>query len=232
MIVPLATVPDVVNGIGIAVVMIGTRRNSAPPPVAAALLDAFRAAPTAVISDNLARLPGCVGLRPWHGDAAMVGTALTVRTAAGDNLVIHQALELIRPGDVIVVDGGGDVGRALIGEIIATIAQVRGAAGFVIDGAIRDIAAIRTLGLPCFARGVTHRGPYKNGPGEINIPVSVGGLTIEPGDIVVGDADGVVAFPPSDAEALLGAVRAQEAREAEILKSIREGRYAGAYAKA
>ncbi|MDY0241868.1 MAG: RraA family protein [Rhodospirillaceae bacterium] len=212
--------------------MIGSRRLTSFPTAAPALIDAFRDAPTAIISDNLSRLPGCVGLLPRHGDGVMAGTALTVRTAAGDNLVIHQALELVRPGDVIVVDGGGETSRALIGEIMATLAKTRGAAGFVIDGAIRDAAAIRALGFPCFARGVTHRGPYKNGPGEINVPVSVGGLTILPGDIVVGDADGVVAFPQSDAEELLAAVRAQEARETEILKSIREGRYTGAYAKA
>jgi RraA family protein len=158
----------------------------------------------------------------------MVGTALTMRTCMGDNLAIHQALELLRPGDVIVVDGGGDVSRALIGEIMMTIAQSRGAAGYVIDGAIRDAAMIAQSDFPCFARAAIHRGPYKNGPGEINVPVNVGGLVVMPGDIVVGDADGVVAFPQNEAGALLQAVRAQEEREAEILLSIREGRYAGA----
>jgi RraA family protein len=211
--------------------MIGNRRIPSPPQADPAVLAGFADAATAIISDNLARLPGCVGLLALHGDRPMIGTALTVRTAAGDNLTIHQALDMVRPGDVVVVDGGGDCSRALIGEIMATIAKTRGAAGFVIDGAIRDIAAIRALGLPCFARAVIHRGPYKNGPGEINVPVSIGGLTIEPGDIVVGDADGVVAFSQADAAELLDAVRRQEAREAEILESIRDGRYAGAYGK-
>ena len=124
-----------------------------------------------VISDNLDRLPGVVGLQPFHRSGRMAGTALTVRTRAGDNLAVHHALELVKPGDVIVVDGGGDITRALVGEIMKDIALHRGAAGFVIDGAIRDVAAFRASDFPCFARGVIHRGPYKTGPGAINVPV-------------------------------------------------------------
>lgn len=196
------------------------------------LLEALRDAATAVISDNLSRLPGAVGLRPFHGHGrTMVGTALTVRTASGDNLMIHKALDLVRPGQVIVVDGGGDTSRALIGEIMANIALSRGAAGFVLDGAVRDAAALAILDLPVFARTAIHRGPYKNGPGEINVPVSVGGMVVTPGDIVVGDADGVVAFPYAIARTLLDAVRIQEAKEAEIMKSIADGTYVGAYGR-
>jgi regulator of RNase E activity RraA len=154
-----------------------------------------------------------------------------VRVPAGDNLAIHNALDQVRPGDVIVVDGGGDTSRALIGEIMITIAQVRGAAGFVIDGAVRDMNAITRSGYPCFARAAIHRGPFKNGPGEINAKVSIGGLIVEPGDIVVGDEDGVVSFPRAVAAELLQHVRAQEAREEEILRSIRNGSYTGAYGK-
>jgi len=161
----------------------------------------------------------------------MVGTAFTVRTHRGDNLAIHQALALVGTGDVIVVDGGGDETRALIGEIMKDIAEQRGAAGFVIDGAIRDVAAFRSSDFPCFARAVIHRGPYKTGPGVINVPVSVGGAVISPGDIVVGDEDGVVSFSPSIAETLLAAVRAQLVREEETLKAIREGRYENPYGK-
>jgi RraA family protein len=208
-----------------------TRQHPSAAQASLELIEAFKAAPTAIISDNLARLPGAVGLRPFHNGTPMAGTAVTVRTAAGDNLAIHQALEIIRPGDVLVVDGGGDTARALIGEIIAEIARVRGAAGLVIDGAVRDAGAIAGSAFPVFAKAVIHRGPYKNGPGEINVPVSVGGMSVSPGDIVVGDEDGVVAFPQAMADDLLAAVRKQEEREAEILKSIREGTYTGAYAK-
>lgn len=197
-----------------------------------ALLDAFRDKATAVISDNLSRLPGAVGLRPFHTHGrVMVGAALTVRTASGDNLTIHKALDLVRPGQVIVVDGGGDLSRALIGEIMLTVASSRGAVGFVIDGSVRDSSALAASDLSVFARSAIHRGPYKNGPGDINVPISVGGMLVNPGDIVVGDADGVVAFPRAMGRSLLEAVQVQEKREAEIMKSIREGTYAGAYGR-
>ncbi len=175
------------------------------------IIEGFRAASTSIISDNLARLPGAVGLKPYHRGGKLVGTAFTVRTRPGDNLAIHRALELVGPGDVIVVDGGAE--------------------GYVIDGAIRDVAAFAGDDFPCYARAVIHRGPYKNGPGEINVPVSIGGSVISPGDIVVGDEDGVVSFPAAGAAALLEAVRAQITREEETLKAIREGRYQGSYGK-
>ena len=194
---------------------ITTAMTSVPKP-APDLIEAFRGLPTSVISDNLARLPGAVGLRPFHRGGKLVGTAFTVRT---------------RPGDVIVVDGGGDETRALVGEIMKTIAEYRGAAGYVIDGAIRDVAAFAASDFPCFARSAIHRGPYKSGPGEINVPVSIGGSVISPGDIVVGDEDGIVSFPAATAPALLEAVRAQIAGEEVTLLAIREGRYQGSYGK-
>lgn len=193
------------------------------------VIEAFRDAPTAVISDNLGRLPGTVGLRPFHRAGRLVGPALTVRTRPGDNLAVHRALELMSPGDVLVVDGGGDETRALVGEIMMTVARQAGGAGFVIDGAIRDAAAFAASTFPCFARAAIHRGPFKDGPGEINVPVSIGGCVISPGDLVVGDEDGVVAFDPGLAGTLLEAVRAQLVREEATLQAIREGRYEGTY---
>jgi len=208
-----------------------TTAMTAVPKAAPAIIEAFRTAPTSIISDNLSRLPGAVGLRPFHGGGALVGPAFTVRTRPGDNLAIHKALEIVGPGDVIVVDGGGDETRALIGEIMLNIAKYRGAAGYVIDGAIRDSGAIAATDFPVFARAAIHRGPYKSGPGEINVPVSIGGMVIAPGDIVVGDNDGVVAFPQAIAPKLLEAVKAQIAREADTIVAIREGRYQGSYGK-
>lgn len=211
--------------------MIVEQRNPSAPSADPALIDAFRGLQTALISDNLARFAGAVGLRPFHRGGRMVGTALTVRTRAGDNLAIHQALNMVRPGDVVVVDGGGDISRALVGEVMTEIAIHNGATGFVIDGAIRDAAFFAGSDFPCFARAAMHRGPYKTGPGDINVPVSIGGSVITPGDIVVGDEDGVVAFPQAIAVELLAAVRAQEARETEIIKTIRAGLYDGAYGR-
>jgi regulator of RNase E activity RraA len=204
--------------------------DSVPKP-APEIIAAFKEAPTSIISDNLARLPGAVGLKPYHKSGALCGVAFTVKTRPGDNLAIHKALELVGPGDVIVVDAGGDESRALVGEIMKNIAQWRRAEGYVIDGAIRDVGAIAADTYPLYARAVTHRGPYKDGPGEINVPVAIGGSVISPGDIVVGDEDGIVSFPQSIAAELLEKVKAQIKREADTITAIREGRYQGAYGK-
>jgi RraA family protein len=201
------------------------------PSIEAALLESFRGAATSIISDCLGRMPGLVGLRPFHGSGTLLGTALTVRTFAGDNLVVHQALEQIRPGDVLVVDGGGDVTRALVGEIMKTVAESRGCAGFVIDGAIRDVRVFAESSFPCYARGAVPRGPFKHGPGEIGVPISVGGCMVNPGDVVVGDDDGVVTFAPHLAKELVTLLRAEEAREADVLDRIRGGRYDGGYGR-
>ena len=195
------------------------------------LLFEFGTTSTSIISDNLQRLPGAVGLRPFHKiEGTMVGRALTVKVAAGDNKLIHKALDVVEPGQVIVVDGGGETSRALIGEIMVAIARSRNAVGFVIDGAVRDSATIGAGDFPVFARSAIHRGPYKHGPGSNNVPVCIGGMAVNPGDIVVGDHDGIVAFPVEGAEALLESVRASERMEEEMLRQIAEGTYVGAYA--
>ena len=191
-------------------------------------IDAFRDIPVANVSDCMARMSaGGARLRPMHGmhgAGRLAGPALTVKTRPGDNLMIHQALEMAVPGDVIVVDGGGDLTNALIGELMTTYARGRGVAGFVIDGAIRDLDVIAAGDLPVYAAGVTHRGPYKDGPGEINVPVAIDGMVIEPGDLVLGDADGVLAVPLAAADAVLAAARAKVAAEKAALQAIAEGR--------
>ena len=125
----------------------------------------------------------------------MAGPALTVKTRPGDNLMLHKALDLAEPGDVIVVDAGGDLTNAIIGEIMSGYAASRGLGGIVINGAIRDAGALRRASFPVYAAGVTHRGPYKDGPGEINVPIAIDGMVIEPGDLIVGDEDGVLVRP-------------------------------------
>lgn len=182
--------------------------------VDAALAEAFRSVPVANVSDAMHRLSG-VGnrLRPMHRDGTLSGPALTVRSRPGDNLVLHKAIDLARPGDVIVVDAGGDVTNALIGELMVTHAKVRGVAGFVIYGAVRDCEALLEINLPVYALGVTHRGPYKDGPGEIGFPISLEGMPIAPGDLIVGDRDGVLAVPREGASEILS--RAQEKTHAE-----------------
>lgn len=188
------------------------------------LVTAFKGVPTAIISDNMHRLfAGGSDLRPIHRVGTLCGVALTVRTRPGDNLMVHKALDMAQPGDVIVVDAGGDTTNAIMGEIMLTFARTREIAGFVIDGAVRDTAAMAESDIPVFARGSTHRGPYKDGPGEINVPVAVGGMVVNPGDIVVGDQDGVLAVPLAQAKEILSLALAQQEREATILRSIAEG---------
>jgi regulator of RNase E activity RraA len=173
------------------------------------LLDQFLHIATPLLSDNMNRLQGTSSeLRPFHPSCKLVGTAFT---------------EMAEPGDVIVVDAGGDMTQAIIGEIMLCLAQKKGIAGYVIDGAIRDSAAFRERDFPCYARGVTHRGPYKDGPGEINVPITIGNMVVHPGDIIVGDEDGIIAVPLAHAVDIARLAREQLIRENLILESIENG---------
>lgn len=188
------------------------------------ILDRLKKLPTANLSDNMGRHQGaCATLRPYHRGAKMVGAAFTVKAPPGDNLMVHKAIDMAAPGDVILVDAGGSLDHAIIGEIMSSLAAKRGVAGLVIDGAIRDRDEIAASDFPVYARGVTHRGPYKDGPGEINVPVSIGGMVVHPGDYIVGDGDGVLAIPRDVIEDVLRAAEAQNAREQATLKAIADG---------
>ena len=187
-------------------------------------IEAFKAIPVANVSDVMARMTaGGPRLRPMHGGGVLAGPALTVKTRPGDNLMIHKALMLAAPGDVIVVDAGGDLTNALFGEIMSTEAEVIGIAGLVLNGAIRDADAIRKGRLPIFAAGVTHRGPYKDGPGEINVPIALDGMVIEPGDLILGDDDGVLCVPFADTATVLEAARKKHADEERSIAAIKNG---------
>lgn len=192
--------------------------------VAPEIANAFRELPVANVGDCMARMfSGGAGLRPMHESGAMAGPALTVRTRPGDNLMVHKAIDMAEPGDVIVVDGGGDVTNALIGELMLAHAKKRGVAGFVLYAAIRDRDAFRIVNLPTFAAGVTHRGPYKMGPGEINTTVSLNGMIVAPGDLVLGDGDGVLAVPFDETETVLAAARRKQAAEQAQMQRIEAG---------
>lgn len=193
-------------------------------------IEALLGTPSSVIGDVMGRLAGTTALRPVNRSPVKVcGNAVTVRVRAGDNLLIHYALDQLEAGDVLLVDGEGDITRALVGEIMMTSARVRGAIAFVIDGAIRDVDAFEEYRFPCWARGVSLRGPYKDGPGSINVPVSVGGLLVHPGDVIVGDSDGVVAIPPSEAVDIAWLAREKVAQEQRTIAEILAGSYSSAW---
>jgi RraA family protein len=205
--------------------MIGFRILKRRRQVDSSLVARFRALPVANISDSMSRMSaGGAALRPLHRGGVMAGPAITVKTRPGDNLMIHKALDIASPGDVIVVDAGGDLTNALIGELMISHAQKRGIAGIVLHGAVRDSAWIRANDLPIYAAGISHRGPYKDGPGEINVPISIQGMVIEPGDLVIGDDDGILCVPFDHAETIYEAARKKHEAEEKKMLAIGEGR--------
>ena len=203
----------------------GLVKHASAPQVDPAILARIRAIPVALLSDQLHRNCGSSGLQPYHAPAPMAGTAVTVKTRGGDNLAILRAYDYCRPGDIMVVDADGELSNALVGGIMTFAAASLGLAGMVLDGAIRDVAEIRERTFPVYARGVTHRGPYKDGPGAINVPVTVGGMVVNPGDIIVGDQDGLLAFAPQLADTVIEKALAQHQREEATMQAIRDGRW-------
>ena len=189
------------------------------------LVENFRGLPVAVIADEMNRL-GCMDVRikPLNR-VPLLGVAFTVRARPGDNLLLHRALDMAVPGDVIIVDGHGDLSNAIAGENMMMWAHRRKLAGVIIDGAMRDLEAIRNMDFPVFAAGIQPKGPYKNGPGEINVPICCGGVVIHPGDIIVGDEDGAVAIHPVDAPAVCKRAQARHQKEAVTRRTIVDGSY-------
>ena len=163
-------------------------------------------------------------IAPLAPTMRFAGPALTVEVRPGDNLMIHAALAIAQPGDVIVVDGKGDLTSALMGEIMCQQAARIGVAAVVIDGAVRDAEAIRALGLPMYACGLNPNGPTKLVPGRLNLPISIGGVTIEPGDLVVGDGDGVTVIERAKVASLLPLAEEKVAAETKRIADIRSGK--------
>jgi RraA family protein len=198
----------------------GLRINSQVDRAPRNLVEAFRGIPVANIGDNMNRR-ACLDsrLRPLNG-SPLLGTAITLKTSPGDNLLLYAAIAMAMPGDVIVVDAQGDLSNAIVGELMLTWAQKKGIAGIIVDGAVRDAAAIKAMNIAVYAAGVTPNGPFKNGPGEVNAPISCGGQVVRPGDIIVGDEDGIVAIDPRDAPDVLAKAKATVLKEAAIVADI------------
>jgi regulator of RNase E activity RraA len=199
---------------------IGFRILPSPPRLDASLVGAFRGLASSNVADAMGRF-GFMdpGIQSRSG-LPLCGLAITVNGRPGDNLMVHKALQLAEPGDIVVVSTNGNTTSAVFGELMCRTAIARGLGGLVVDGAIRDAEGMTALGFPAFSRTVTPGSCDKDGPGEINVPVSCGGAVVHPGDVVIGDRDGVAVVPRADAAAVLELVRAvvknEELRVAEI----------------
>ena len=160
--------------------------------------------PSSILADVAGRRGALSGrIAPLAPSMRFAGPAITVEVRPGDNLMIHAAMAIARPGDVLVIDGKGDLSSALMGEIMSQQCVALGVVGVVIDGAVRDSEAIRELGFPMFAAGLNPNGPTKSVSGRLNHPISIGGVSVNPGDLVVGDADGVTVIERHKAAAML-----------------------------
>lgn len=202
--------------------MIGFHVHAHPSRVSPEIVKAFHGLPVANVSDVMSRMAGAGPLLlPRHGSGAMAGPAVTVKTRPGDNLMIHKAIDIAHPGDIIVVDADGDLTNAVIGELMVAHARYRGIAGMVIFGAIRDAGTIRQGDFPVFSTGISHRGPYKDGPGTVNATIALNGMVVAPGDLVLGDEDGVVAVPQAHAMAICeAAVKKAAAEEKQMQQTL------------
>jgi 4-hydroxy-4-methyl-2-oxoglutarate aldolase len=184
----------------------GRRISAGWPRPELDVLRQFTAVPTSVVGDAMNRLgvmSGEIG-RICGGD--LLGAALPILVRSGDNLMIHRGIAVAKPGDVLVINGQGSLAHGLFGELMARAALDRGIVGVVVDGAVRDRAALESLGLPVFARGVCSAGPSKEGTGEVGYPVACGRVVVCAGDLVIGDADGIAVVPLADAEQVVGLV--------------------------
>lgn len=187
---------------------------------------------TPAISDLMNRLYTMAqAIRPLTGPSLRIlGPACTVKVYPGDNLMVHKSLDIAQPGDVLVVDASGSAMTAVLGDLVSTKARHRGIAGVVVDGLIRDLPAILALGdFPVFARGVTPIGPLHRGPGEVNFPISAGGIVVHPGDVIVGDLNGVVVVPRDIAPDLLARLRARASTEADYVAAVARGEFSNSW---
>jgi RraA family protein len=213
--------------------MIGFRVLPRQRKVDPSVVARFRDLPVANVSDSMSRMNAAgARLRPLHAGGPMAGPALTVKTRPGDNLMVHKALNMAEPGDVLVVDAGGDLTNAIMGDLMLAFAVNRGLAGIVINGAVRDYKAIHAGAFPLFAAGVTHRGPYKDGPGEVNVPIAIDGMVVMPGDLVLGDEDGLLCVPYDSTETVYNAAQAKRDAEDKQMSAIQEGRSDRAWVEA
>lgn len=188
------------------------------------LVEGFRDIPVANIADMMNRTKVMDARIKKISNNNLLGTAFTVKVRSDDNLMAHKAISMAQPGDIIVIDAEGKLDNAIIGEQMVRTAIQRKLAGIIVDGAVRDVDYLsKQTDIPVYAAGVTPAGPYKDGPGEINTPISMGGIVVRPGDILVGDDDGIVVIEPASAKYVLEQSRKKNAGEAKLIEQIVDG---------
>jgi len=202
---------------------IGFRIRTDVPRPPAELVARFRQHATSNIGDAMGRFHFTdFGIRPRSG-LSLCGVAVTVDARPGDNLMVHKALEVAKPGDIVVVNTNGNTTSAVFGELMCRTAVGAKLGGIIVDGAIRDVDAITALGFPAYSRAVCAGGCDKDGPGEVNFPIACGNAVVTPGDIIVGDVDGVVVVAREEAEEVLRLTMALVERERARIAEINEG---------
>jgi RraA family protein len=197
-----------------------------------ALLRRFDRFDSPSISDQLNRMFTMSAAIQLQTDPAhrILGPAVTVKVFPGDNLMVHKSLDIAQPGDILVIDASGSSLTAVLGDLVSTKARHRGVAGVVIDGLVRDLPAIKALGdFPVFARGVTPIGPLHRGPGEVNYPISAGGIVVNPGDLIAGDLNGVVVIPRDVAPMILQRLEIREAIEVDHQAAVQRGEFSNGW---
>jgi 4-hydroxy-4-methyl-2-oxoglutarate aldolase len=203
---------------------IGFRVRATWPRPDAALFAAFGAASSAQVADCMSRLGAMdVGIKPIWPSPPIIGPALTVWCHAGDNLMLHKALSLAVPGDIVVMNTQSNASNSGFGELLATSAVKIGVRGVIVDGTVRDADALQALKLPVYSRGLCPNGCNKDGAGEVGTIIACGGVAVRPGDILIADRDGVTVVPLEDAAEVVKLVAAQLDREQKRLAEIEKG---------
>ncbi len=201
----------------------GFRILPAPPRISADLLARYRGLASSNVADAMGRFGFMDADMRSRSGLALCGLAVTVQCRPADNLMVHKALQVAAPGDIVVVSTCGNTTSAVFGELMCHTAAAAKLGGIVVDGAIRDVDGITRLGMPAFSRTVCPGSCDKDGPGEINVPVSCGGTVVAPGDIVVGDGDGIAVVPRANAAEILDLVAQLMDREKKRIAEIAAG---------
>ena len=190
----------------------------------AALLASFGNASSAQVADSMSRLGAMdTGIKPIWPSPRIIGAALTVWCHAGDNLMLHKAISMAAPGDIVLMNTQGNITNSGFGELVATSAVKIGVCGVIVDGTVRDAEALQALALPVYARGLCANGCNKDGPGEVGAIISCGGVAVRPGDIIIADRDGVAVVPLEDAAEVAKLAVAQVEREERRMAEIKKG---------